>query len=85
MNNTIKSHVSKKASEAFEKQKKTNELNEKLLLQIATDFKGNALFIHDCIKQIMQQHNLDTRDKNLQNAFMRIAIGVETLDYPKTQ
>lgn len=46
-------------------------------------FKGDNLFVHSCIKEIMQQHYLNPNDKNLQAAFIRVANGVKKMAYPK--
>lgn len=46
-------------------------------------FGKDTLFIHDCIKQVMREHFLDYRSANLQAAFIRVAIGVKKMNYPK--
>ncbi len=48
-------------------------------------FGTDALFTHDCIKQIMQQHKLDARDTNLKTAFIRLATGIKKREYPKNK
>lgn len=40
-------------------------------------FGSNWINICDSIKQVMLNHNLDYRDKNLQDAFFKVAIGIK--------
>ena len=40
-------------------------------------FGSNSLWISDAIKRVMQKHKLDTRNKNLVQAMMEVAIGVK--------
>lgn len=51
--------------------------------QSAKEFGSDALFIHSLVRNIMQQHKLDPQDKNLQQAFIKLAIGVKNRNYPK--
>lgn len=56
-----------------------SEDHEKKLIEFANLFQSDTLFVHDSIKNIMLQHSLDYRDKNLQLAFMKVAIGIKKL------
>ncbi len=62
--------------------KKTDsEIRDKAFDELSNLFKGNTLFIHDCIKQICQQHSLDYRDPNIQAAFAKVVIGIKKMNY----
>lgn len=43
-------------------------------------FGSDTLWISGAIKGIMQKHKLDTRDKNIVEAMMKVAIAAERSD-----
>jgi hypothetical protein len=75
--------------------KHDEEIRDTVFDQAIEVFGKDTLFIHDCIKQIMREHFhdcikqimrehfLDYRSANLQAAFIKVAIGVKKMNYPK--
>jgi hypothetical protein len=64
-------------------EKHNKEIRDTVFDEAIEVFGKDTLFIHDCIKQVMREHFLDYQDANLQAAFVRVAIGVNKMNYPK--
>ncbi len=60
------------------------EQEEQLMIEAANVFQGDTLFIHDCIRQLIQQYDLNIKDRSLRQAMIKLAIGVKKMEYPKT-
>lgn len=79
--------MAKKIDPAVKIQRMVKQQNEIVRDNVFTEsigiFGAKAIFINDCIKQIMTEHYLNYQDANLQAAFVRVAMGVYKMNYPK--